>query len=272
MSNIKIADGRQSPSSHGGNHPNGVNGAMGFPGGLGNYPTPVGHQSDLTLVMSMVEELSQVLLTNQTLTAGVIERMGKVGEKARQMNLSNDDVVAAVGSEMHEHSKNTEKENFELRRALAIAEADKKENWNLAVRSANVLADITEKMHRFKEQHELETLTWHRNYRKQLAAEREENLNLRCQISEMKAAAGRANEHLRDINRYIAENDEWNELRIQNNALRLEKRYWKRLALPLIPDDDSEWSDDSDLIDPKEKMRLDNIEFEKRRAEWTDLQ
>jgi len=28
------------------------------------------------------------------------------------------------------------------------------------------------------------------------------------------------------------------------------------MALPLIPDDDSEWSDDDDLIDPVEKERV----------------
>ncbi|EPQ67308.1 hypothetical protein BGT96224_1785B [Blumeria graminis f. sp. tritici 96224] len=57
----------------------------------------------------------------------------------------------------------------------------------------------------------------------------------------MKSAACRANETLRQA---------------QNISLRQEKRYWKRLALPLISDDDPEWSDDDDLIDSEEKKRL----------------
>jgi hydroxylamine reductase (hybrid-cluster protein) len=150
-----------------------------------------------------------------------------------------------------EDSKNLEKENSELRKALEKCEYDKKENWKLACHGANILADITEKMHRFKEQSESDTLAWHKNYRKQLADEREENLNLRNQINDMKAAACRANEHLRQMRRFVTDHDEWHELRVQNVALRQEKRFWKRLALPLLLDDDSEFSDDDDLIDPE---------------------
>jgi hypothetical protein len=36
------------------------------------------------------------------------------------------------------------------------------------------------------------------------------------------------------------------------------------MALPLIPDDDSEWSDDDDLIDPEEKKRLAIVAMEKQ--------
>jgi len=83
----------------------------------------------------------------------------------------------------------------------------------------------------------------------------------------MKAAAARANGHLRDMRRYLDDHDETNELRIQNIALRQEKRFWKRIAMPLIPDDDSEWSDDDDLIDPEEKKRLAEVEAQKAEAE-----
>ena len=119
----------------------------------------------------------------------------------------------------------------------------------------NILSDILEKMHKFKEQHEKDTLAWHKNYRQQLAAEREENLNLRNQIIDMKAAACRANEHLRGLRRYLTDHDERNELRIQNIALRQEKRSWKRMALKHLHDSDSEFSDDDDIIDPEEKKR-----------------
>lgn len=125
---------------------------------------------------------------------------------------------------------------------------------------------MAEKLHRFKENHEADTLAWHKNYRKQLADEREENLNLRNQINDMKAAACRASENLRLMRRFVADNDKWNELEIENNRLRTEKRFWKRMALPLIPDNDSEWSDDDDLIDPEEKKR-EAIKKEKERRD-----
>jgi hypothetical protein len=138
-----------------------------------------------------------------------------------------------------------------LRKSLEKAEYDKKENWKLACHGANILADVTEKMHKFREQTDAEIHAWHKNYRQQLAAEREENLDLRNQINDMKAAACRANEHLRQMRRFITDHDEWHELRVQNVALRQEKRFWKRMAMPLLPDDDSEFSDDDDLIDPE---------------------
>jgi len=36
-------------------------------------------------------------------------------------------------------------------------------------------------------------------------------------------------------------------------------RFWKRMAMPNLPDDDPYWSDDDDLIDVAEKERLTNI-------------
>ncbi|KAG4440697.1 hypothetical protein IFR05_003843 [Cadophora sp. M221] len=258
---------RQAPPSPSQGIPNGMNGGMGMGGGMVGYPTPAGHQSDLNYVMSMVEELSSVLRTNAQLTAGVVDKMGKVREKAQHLNLNNDELIAVVASELNEDSKNLEKENSELRQALEKSDYDKKENFKLAVHGANILADITEKMHRFKEQHEMDTLAWHTNYRKQLTDEREENLNLRCQINDMKAAACRANEHLRQMRRFVTDHDELHELRVQNTQYRQERRFWKRKAMPLIPDDDSEWSDDDDLIDPEEKKRLAAALAEKNRKD-----
>jgi hypothetical protein len=90
-----------SPSQQNMAHTNGMNGGMGMGNGMVGYPTPAGHQSDLNYVMSMVDELSQVLRTNQQLTASVVDKMGKVREKAQTMNLSNDEMIAAVASEMN---------------------------------------------------------------------------------------------------------------------------------------------------------------------------
>jgi hypothetical protein len=160
-----------------------------------------------------------------------------------------------------------EKEISDLRKKLDKSEYDRIENWKLVVHGCNILSDILEKMHKFKEQHEKDTLAWHKNYRQQLAAEREENLNLRNQIIDMKAAACRANEHMRGLRRYLTDHDERNELRIQNIALRQEKRSWKRMALKHLRDSDSEFSDDDDLIDPEEKKRLAAEAIEKEAAQ-----
>lgn len=71
------------------------------PGGGINYPIPVGHQTDLTFIMSLVEELSKVLHTNQNLTTGVVERIGKVREKAMHMNLQNDELLMEVAENLN---------------------------------------------------------------------------------------------------------------------------------------------------------------------------
>lgn len=167
-----------------------------------------------------------------------------------------------------EETKNLEKQNSDLRTSLEKSEYNKNENWRLAIYGAQIMSDISEKLHRYKEQHEKDTLAWHKNYRAQLAAEREENLNLRQQINDMKAAANRANAHLRDLRKWQNDNDEMQELRSQVQQYRLSTRYWKRMALPLLEDDDEEFSDDDDLIDPEEKKRdEEKAEFAKLAAE-----
>lgn len=51
----------------------------------------------------------------------------------------------------------------------------------------------------------------------------------------------------------------WNR-RIDAIAQRQELRFWRRMALPELEDDDAFWSDDDDLIDPAEKERLSEVE------------
>jgi hypothetical protein len=94
---------RQAPPSpsQGAQHSNGMNGGMGMGGGMVGYPTPVGHQSDLNYLMGMVEELSGVLALNQRLTNGVVEKMGRVREKAQNMNLSNDELLQIAAAELN---------------------------------------------------------------------------------------------------------------------------------------------------------------------------
>lgn len=93
---------RQAPPSpaQGMNHNNGMNGGMPL-GGMVGYPTPAGHQSDLNYLKSMVEELSSVLRNNQLLTANIVDKMGKVKEKAKDLNLSNNELIAVVASELN---------------------------------------------------------------------------------------------------------------------------------------------------------------------------
>jgi hypothetical protein len=69
------------------------------------------------------------------------------------------------------------------------------------------------------------------------------------------------------MRRYLTDHDELHELRVANTTLRQERRMWKRMAMPLIPDDDSEWSDDDDIIDPEEKKRLAAEKAEKERKD-----
>lgn len=96
------ASPRQAPPSPSQNvaHANGMNGGMGM-GGMVGFPTPAGHQSDLNYIMNMVEDLSSQLRHNQQLTANIVEKVGKVREKAATMNLTNDELVAVVAAELN---------------------------------------------------------------------------------------------------------------------------------------------------------------------------
>lgn len=98
------SNSRQAPPSpsQGMNHGNGMNGGgMGVGGGMVGFPTPAGHQSDLNYIMQMVEDLSRQLETNQRITAGVMDKIGKVRERAKNMDLNNDELIALVASEMN---------------------------------------------------------------------------------------------------------------------------------------------------------------------------
>lgn len=125
------------------------------------------------------------------------------------------------------------------------------------------MGDMLEKLHAFKLKTTTDMSAWHRSYRNQLAEEREENLNLRLKIADMQASAARGNEALRNFRRLWEEDPKNNALKVENVALRQEKRAWKRMALRYLDPDDSEFSDDDDLIDPEEKKRLARLEIER---------
>lgn len=124
---------------------------------------------------------------------------------------------------------------------------------------------MLKQFHEYKSKHVADVAAWHRSYRAQLAEERAENTRLREQIWEMQAHAGRANESLRQFRtKYDEDQARW-ERRVEMKSMRQELRFWKRLAMPEMPEDDPYWSDDDDLVDGMEKLRL--IEMERKAAE-----
>lgn len=140
------------------------------------------------------------------------------------------------------------------------AKFSRDEYRNLSTQYATVLSAMLKQFHDYKQKHVVDVAAWHRSYRAQLAEERAENTRLREQIWEMQAHAGKANESLRQFRtRYDEDETRW-EKRVDMKAIRQELRFWKRMAMPELPDDDPYWSDDDDLVDSMEKLRLQELE------------
>jgi hypothetical protein len=151
-------------------------------------------------------------------------------------------------------------------------------NAALLTQYAGAMSTMLKQFHEYKARHVVDVAQWHRSYRAQLAEARSENSLLREQIWDMQAHAGKANETLREFRSryddYSKEEDDdkgtgvkneagrrrW-ENRVRARAARQELRFWKRMAMPELPDDDPYWSDDDDLIDPIEKERLRELEM-----------
>ncbi|TGO29684.1 hypothetical protein BPAE_0012g00390 [Botrytis paeoniae] len=226
-------------------HTNGMNGQMNMAGmaNMIGFPTPAGHQSDLNYIMVMVEELSRLLAANQKITDSILEKIGNVRQRAKDKNLSNDELLDIVTEELNAGSENLEIENAQLRREVESSKADADENWKLVLHAAGILEDIKEKAHNYKFQHEKDTLAWHKSYRDQLAQERKENLELRCHIADMQAHAAKANDYINQLRRYASEHKIITELTTQVHQYKGERRYWKRMACPGLIEDPSEWSD-----------------------------
>jgi hypothetical protein len=118
---------------------------------------------------------------------------------------------------------------------------------------------MLKQFHDYKAKHVADVAAWHRSYRGQLAEARAENSRLREQIWEMQARAGQANEMLRTFRgKYDEDGERW-ERRVEAKAVRQELRFWKRMAMPQLSDDDPCWSDDDDLVDVAEKRRLEEM-------------
>lgn len=123
------------------------------------------------------------------------------------------------------------------------------------------MGKIRELVASYKETTARDFLAWHRSYREQLAQEREENLKLRLQIDDMQASARRLNDHHIGIRRCLDRGDVWGNLESEAKGWRHEARFWKRLALKELSEDDEIFSDDDDLTDLEKKK------FEERKAQ-----
>lgn len=119
---------------------------------------------------------------------------------------------------------------------------------------------MLKQFHEYKAKHVTDVTSWHKSYRSQLAEARAENSRLREQIWEMQDRATKANTLLREFRcKYDEDKEKW-EKRVDERATKQELRFWKRMAMPDLADDDPFWSDDDDLIDPAEKERLIDLE------------
>ncbi|KAB5577531.1 hypothetical protein GE09DRAFT_988495 [Coniochaeta sp. 2T2.1] len=245
---------------------NGLNGAnmAGMPVGI---PTPAGHQAELNYIYSMVEELSRQLAENKRALEDVVSGVGRVRTRARQHALGNEEIIDSAAEEINAQEQNLDHLISLLSEALDKAKYSRDANAALLAQYASVVSTMLKQFHEYKSRHVSDVAAWHRSYRAQLAEARAENCRLREQIWDMQAHAGHANEALRKFrSAYDDDAARW-EQRVENKALRQEVRFWKRMALPGVAEDDTEvWSDDDDIIDPEEKKRLARIAEEQAAA------
>ncbi|KAH8646697.1 hypothetical protein BX600DRAFT_518736 [Xylariales sp. PMI_506] len=259
---------------------NGMNGGgpgMGMPGSAMNGggggggmvvgPTPAGHQTELNLIYSLVEDLSRQLAENRRQTEELVNGVGRVRNRAREQNLENSEVVGEAADDIYAHEANLDNTISILTESLDRAKNSRDANFNLVASYARVLSSLLAQFHAYKQKHIADVSAWHRSYRAQLAEARAENSRLRDQIWEMQEHAGRANQMLREFRKHYDENEARADRLAEARARRQEIRFWKRMAMPERDvggedgeGDESAWSDDDDLIDPAEKERLREIE------------
>uniref|UniRef100_A0A0B7KN34 Uncharacterized protein n=1 Tax=Bionectria ochroleuca TaxID=29856 RepID=A0A0B7KN34_BIOOC len=239
---------------------NGMNGA-GMPGGGGmSMPTPAGHQAELNYIYSMVEELSKQLADNRKVTEDIVNGLGKVRTKAKTNGISNGELLDAAADELQGQEENLDAQISLLTESLEKAKHSRDQNATLLTQYANALAVMLKQFHEYKTKHVADVAAWHRSYRTQLDEARRENSRLREQIWEMQTHAATANESLRKFRSKYDEDEKRWDGRVASVAAKQEIRFWKRMAMPELEDDDTYWSGDDDLIDPAEKERLRELE------------
>ncbi|KEY68238.1 hypothetical protein S7711_04770 [Stachybotrys chartarum IBT 7711] len=253
---------------------NGMNGAAAAAAAAAGMPlpTPAGHQAELNYIYGMVEDLSRQLSENRRVTEEIITGLGRVRNKAKKNNLANDDIISSAVQEIGEQEDNLDHLVSLLSESLEKAKSSRDANYSLLNQYAHALALMLKQFHEYKAKHVADVTAWHRSYRAQLDEARRENSRLREQMWEMQAHARHANESLRDFRRRYDEDEaRWNR-RVDDKAVRQELRFWKRLAMPELEDDDPYWSDDDDIIDPAEKERLRELEHRAAQEQMADSQ
>ncbi|KAK0726964.1 hypothetical protein B0T26DRAFT_611277, partial [Lasiosphaeria miniovina] len=237
---------------------NGINGGN-MPAAMVGLPTPAGHQAELNYIYGMVEELSRQLAQNQRALEDVVVGVGRVRGRARAQSLGNEELINASADEIKSQEPNLDLLVSALTEALEKVRFSRDANAALLSQYATVVSTMLKQFHDYKARYVADVAAWHRSYRAQLAEARAENSRLREQIWEMQAHAGAANETVRCFRaKYDEDVSRW-ERRVDARAARQELRFWKRMAMPHLPGDDPYWSDDDDLIDPAEKVRLEDI-------------
>ncbi|KAM7196529.1 hypothetical protein V8F20_007003 [Naviculisporaceae sp. PSN 640] len=236
---------------------NGMNGGN-MAGAMG-FPTPAGHQAELNYIYGMVEELSRQLSQNQRALEEVVSGVGRVRTRARSQSLGNEELIDAAADEVKAQEPNMDALISLLTEALEKAKFSRDANAALLSQYATVLSTMLKQFHEYKAKHVADVAQWHRSYRAQLAEARAENCRLREQIWEMQSHAGSANEMLRKFRTRFDEDEQRWDRRVDAKAVRQELRFWKRMAMPELAEDDPYWSDDDDLIDWAEKFRLREI-------------
>ncbi|KAG6040226.1 hypothetical protein E4U41_001203 [Claviceps citrina] len=240
-------------------HPVAMVGINGAP--MPAAPTPAGHQAELNYIYGMVEELSRQLADNRRVTEDIVNGLGRVRNRAKAQGLSNDELIQSAADDLQAENQNLDTLVSVLSESLEKANFARDANAALLSRYANALALMLKQLHEYKSKHVADVAAWHRSYRSQLDEARQENCRLREQIWEMQTHAGRANEHLRHFRRRHDEDEARWDRRVEMTALRQEVRFWKRMAMPELEEDDPYWSGDDDVIDPAEKVRLMELEM-----------
>ncbi|KAJ0343402.1 hypothetical protein COL922a_000134 [Colletotrichum nupharicola] len=238
---------------------NGMNGGN-MPAGMGGVPTPAGQQAELNYIYGMVEELSRQLAENRRVTEDIVSGLGRVRSRARTQGVNNDDLIHNAADDINAQEQNLDTLISILSESLEKAKYSRDANATLLAQYATVLAAMLKQFHEYKTKHVTDVAAWHRSYRSQLAEARAENSRLREQIWEMQERAGKANELLRTFRRKYDEDETRWDRRVEDVAARQELRFWKRMAMPEVGDEDPCWSDDDDLIDSAEKERLKELE------------
>lgn len=254
---------------------NGANGMMGSAGGQNIMSiAPPGHQADLNVILGYVEQLHEQLAQNKSQTDRIVASCGAIRQRAIEQQKEADEIIKAASEDFAEKQKSLDEEARQLREKLD-KECHEHGEWKaLAQQYATAMQSMLEQAQVFKVKTANDMAVWHRSYRDQLAAEREENLRLRLQVGDMQAAAQRGNEYLQSFLREWDGSERVMKMREEVTFYRQNARAWKRTALKMLPDDDSEFSDDDDLIDPEEKKRKAErqAEADAKRALMEDMQ